>query len=303
MRAQDIQFLLVCIVTMALGVMLPFLAEPMRWVPRAILLVLFFVSFVSIDSRDAWRSLMHFPGAVALLAVIKLLVLPFACWAVFRLVLPEFAFGAALLGGCSAAVAAPLLAFMLQADIVLALAGLVVSSLLLPLVLPCVLNLLSGTGGGAAFPVRDMMLSLALTIIVPFCAAQYARRVALSLMEKIARRRMHILMVCMGLGNLAIFSRYAFVLTESPSAVVRATGAAFLACFVIFTLSAALTWWMPPDRQLTVVISCVGMNNVLMLIVSAEFFTVAEALITALYTVPFYAAVFLYRLLSRVRRQ
>ncbi len=301
MRKQDITFLAVNFIAMFAGVMMPFLAQPLLWVPRAALLTLFLVSFLAIDCGEAWNNVKAFPGAALLLTVIKLLVMPVVCWFVFLLVLPEFALGAALMGGASSAVAGPFLALMMQADFVLVLVGLVISSLLLPLTLPFLLSLLPGAVGAAAFPVWDMTLSLAMTITIPFCVAQCARRAAPALTATVLRQRMPIFLACMGFSTIAIFSRYSSVLLESPEYMLKAVGVACLLCLVIFCISSALTWWMPPDKQMAVVISCVSMNNILMLILSLEFFSVSEVLLAALYAVPFFGAIFPYRLLHRIR--
>ncbi len=305
MRKDDVIFLTLNFSTMALGAMMPFLAEPMAWVPRVTLMIMFLLSFLSVDSRDVWLSLKQHPGALLLLGVIKLLVMPVLCWAVFQLVLPEFALGAALIGGASSAVAAPLFALMMQADFILVLAGIVVSSLLLPFALPFVLDMLSRlwSGGGVeiTFPVWAMMLSLVAVIIAPFLVSRCLQRSAPAVAKAILSRRTSLFLACMGLANISIFSRYSGVLMSTPDVVLKAVAVACFVSTVLFCASAALTWWMPPDKQMAVVISCVSVNSLLMLILSVEFFSVSETLLTALYAVPFYGSILLYRLLRHLR--
>lgn len=52
---------------------------------------------------------------------------------------------------------------------------------------------------------------------------------------------------------------------------------------------------MPPQRRLAFLISYGTMNNVLMLIVSLEFFSASESLIAAMYLVPLNALLVVYR--------
>ena len=306
MQKQDIVFLAVCIGTMLMGVMLPSLAEPMAWVPRVTMMSLLFMGFLSVDGREVWQNLFHFPAVVVFLVCFKLVVMPVACWAVFRLVLPEFALGALVIGGASTAVSAPFFALMVQADFVLVLVGLVCSSLLLPLTLPLLVAALHSLapyeGSGAAtlnLPVLAMMGNLAVTIVLPYVAAQTMRRCASRLTATALRFRTPIFFACVGLGNVAIFSQYSSVLTGSPQYVFLAIFAAFALCGLLFVLTSALTAWMPMEKQLAVTISCVAMNNILILILSVEFFSVTEALFAAMYTGPFCCSVVLFRLLRK----
>lgn len=306
MRKQDAIFVFLSIGSMVLGVFLPFVADGMRWVPRVTMLSLLFVSFLSIDGRDVWLNLRQFPGAVLLLVVFKLLVMPVACWGVFSVVMPEFALGAALLGGSSVAVTAPFYAFLVQADFVLVLVGLVATSLLLPFVLPWVLAFLGSFGQGRAFggidlAVWPMVINLAVMTVIPFIAAQVLRKRGPRITEGLLRHRLALFTGMTCLGNIAIFSQYSPIILQSPRYLLSALGCAFLAFAIFFAVSTLVTLWMPPVKQLAFVISCVAMNNVLMLILSVEFFSVTEALFTAMYTGPFLLSVVFYRLLGRLR--
>lgn len=306
MRGQDAAFLLLSLGTMIVGVFLPFLAEPLQWLPSMTMLTLLFVSFLSIDGLEVWHNMLHFPGAVMLLIVVKLVIMPLACWAVFVPIVPEYALGAALLGGSATAVAAPFLAFIVQADHVLVLVGLVTTSLLLPFVLPAVLAFVSSVaqvrgGINVDLPVWSMAANLAVMTVVPFIAAQFLRRRGARITTVILSRRHPIFLACISLSNIAIFSRYSEVILQSPQQVLVAFTGAVLVFAVLFILSVAVTWWMPPAKQLAFVISCVAMNNVLMLILSVEFFSVTEALLAAAYAVPFFGSVVFYRILARLR--
>lgn len=306
MRKQDAVFVISTFCSMILGVFMPFAAEPLRWVPRATMLTLLFVGFLSIDGRDVWRSIVRSPGAIVMLAALKLCVMPVACWAVFSLCVPEYALAAALLGGSSTAVVAPFYAFLVQADFVLVLAGLVVTSLLLPFVLPLVLALLGMMGleqGGAQFDldVWAMTANLAVMTIVPFVGAQFLRQRSPKITEGVLRRRLVLFTGCASCGNVAVFSQYSSTILQSPQYLLTALGCAFLAALVFFVLSAGVSFWLSPVKQLAFVISCVAMNNVLMLIISVEFFTVTEALFAAMYTAPFLLSIFAFRRLGRLR--
>ena len=306
MRKSDAIFIFFSIASMTLGVFMPFVAESTRWVPRAVMLTLLFVSFLAVDGMDVWQNLKHFPGSVALLVTLKLLVMPVLCWAVFSLVAPEFALAAALLGGSAAAVGAPFYALLVQADFILTLVGLVATSLLLPFVLPGVLAFLhflaSGQEEGViALAVWPMVINLATMTILPFVVAQFLRKNKPKVTETILKQRLTIFIVATCLANIGIFSQYSGEILHSPEYLVKALGYAFFISAVLFIFSAVFTYWLHPAKQLSCVISCVAMNNVLILIISVEFFSMTEAIFAAMYTVPFLLSLTVYRVLGKLR--
>ena len=306
MRKQDVILLTCTFSGMLMGLLMPFLAEPLSWFPRTSMTVMLFISFLSVDGREAWQSLISYPLAVFLLVILKLIVLPVACWWIFHLILPEYAFGAALIGGAATAVAAPFFAFMVQADFILVMVGLVTTSLLLPFTMPMMLAFLgsmAGTQGGIQvdLPVTAMMLNLSTLLLIPFVGAQILRRIRPVLTEKILLRRQALFLVSYSLTNVVIFGQYAAIITNSPRYVLMAFVCATLTSLVVFTIAAATTFWLPPVKQLAFVISCVSVNNIVVLIIAVDFFSSPEALTTAMYSVPLFVAVLLYRLLSKLR--
>ena len=306
MRKQDATLLACSFGGMVLGIFMPFMAEPLRWVPRTTMLAMLFVSFLSVNGREVWLNVRHYPLAVMLLVALKLVVMPMACWCVFRLVLPEYALGAALLGGASTAVAAPMFTFMLRADHILVLVGLVSTSLLLPFVLPAVLaflgSLAQAEGGMQVdLPVLPMVISLAVMMVLPFLASQFVRGKAPSVMDRVMLWRQPLFVVLSSAANLAIFAQYSQVILDSPQYVLTALSGAVLAAAVLFVLAALATFRFSPARQLAFVVSCVAVNSVAVLVISVDFFGAPEALLTAMYSLPFFGALPFYRLLGKFR--
>lgn len=300
MRTQDWIFLAVTFSTMLLGVLFPGLAKPLALVPRFTMMGLLFFCFLSIEPLDAWRGMKAAPAEVVSLAALKLLVLPLLCWALFRVIMPEYALGALLLGGASVGVIAPFFGLMLKADFVLLLVNVVLTSLLLPLTLPFMTKLLSSEGN-FSLPFWEMTGMLCVTIFIPFVLAQALRRMAEPLSDFLLRHRANLALALMGCGNFAIFSRYATVLRQEPAVILPAFLAACIMAVLLFTLGVLCTWRMALEKQLAFMIGFTIMNNILMLILSAEFFSVTEALMAALYAVPFYTLLIPLQLFRRLR--
>lgn len=306
MRKQDTILLTCTFSGMLLGVFMPFLAEPLAWFPRSSMIAMLFISFLSVDGREAWQNLVHYPLAVFLLVLLKLFIMPVACWWLFHLVLPEYALGAALIGGAATAVVAPFFAFMVQADFILVIVGLVTTSLLLPFAMPLVfafLGSLAGVRGGIQvdLPVTAMMLNLSVMMLAPFVGAQIMRRIQPALTEKILSRKQGLFLFVASMANMVIFSQYSSVISSSPQYVFMAFVCAGLAGAVVFVVASAVTFWLPPTKQLAFVISCVAINNIVVLIIAVDFFSVPEALTTAMYAAPLFWALPFYRLLGRLR--
>ena len=239
--------------------------------------------------------------------LIRLFALPLLSFFLFKLLMPQFALGALLVGAASIGVVAPIFSIMVNADTALVLAGNLLSSLLLPLTLPMLLYIvdsfmtLSGFGPmnlPAHLSLSGMTLSLCVTVIVPFAGAFLTRK-APRVTEYILKHQFPVSVSTIALSTLAIFSNYSGVLHQSPSLVVKALGAACLLGAVMMVGGLFLPRSMPPQRKLAFLISYGTMNNVLMLIVSLEFFSASESIMAAMYLLPLNALLVYYRALSR----
>ena len=150
----------------------------------------------------------------------------------------------------------------------------------------------------AHLSLSGMTLSLCVTIIIPFAGAFLTRK-APRVTEYILKHQFPVSVSTIALSTLAIFSNYSGVLHQSPSLVVKALGAACLLGAVMMVGGLFLPRSMPPQRKLAFLISYGTMNNVLMLIVSLEFFSASESIMAAMYLLPLNALLVYYRALSR----
>ena len=295
MRSRDLVMIVVSFLAMLAGSFLPGLAEPLAPFPRLCLIVLLYLGFLSVGTEALFIHTRLIPGTVSGLVLIRLFALPLLSFFLFKLLMPQFALGALLVGAASIGVVAPIFSIMVNADTALVLAGNLLSSLLLPLMT------LSGFGPmnlPAHLSLSGMTLSLCVTIIVPFAGAFLTRK-APRVTEYILKHQFPVSVSTIALSTLAIFSNYSGVLHQSPSLVVKALGAACLLGAVMMVGGLFLPRSMPPQRKLAFLISYGTMNNVLMLIVSLEFFSASESIMAAMYLLPLNALLVYYRALSR----
>lgn len=303
MRPRDLAMILVSFCAMIAGAFSPWLAGPLAPLPRLCLMVLLYLGFLSVGTEALFIHARLIPRPLAALVAMRLAVLPLLAFAVFEAGLPGFALGALLIGASSVGVVAPVFSIMVGADTALVLAAALITSLLLPLSVPALLcavgtvmaHLRPGTLQlPADLSLSGMTLSLCVTILIPFGAAFLTRRLP-ALTASILKRQFPAALVTNGVSILAIFSQYSEVLRQSPALVFQALGAACLLGLVMMAAGVLLPSAMPGDRRLAFLISYGTMNNVLMLIVSMEFFSVTEALMAAMYLVPLNALLLWYR--------
>lgn len=185
MRSRDLVMIVVSFLAMLAGSFLPGLAEPLAPFPRLCLIVLLYLGFLSVGTEALFIHTRLIPGTVSGLVLIRLFALPLLSFVLFKLLMPQFALGALLVGAASIGVVAPIFSIMVNADTALVLAGNLLSSLLLPLTLPMLLYIvdsfmtLSGFGPmnlPAHLSLSGMTLSLCVTIIVPFVGAFLTRK-------------------------------------------------------------------------------------------------------------------------------
>ena len=307
MQLRDLTMVFSSFASMAAGVFLPGLAGPLEAMPRLMLMVMLYLSFLAVGAGALWDELRAMPGIDCRLTVLRLLALPLFVFAVFRLIMPEFSLGALLLGAAPVGVMAAVFSLMLGANTALILVGNILTSLLLPLSLPLLLSCTDGVlralgRGGLDLPenfsLGGMTISLCITILLPFAAAMVTR-VLPRLAGGILRRQFPLLTTAIVISNLGIFSNYAGVLRQSPALILHALLASCLLCVVMTVAALPATRGMPRQVRLAFLISFGVINNILLMIVSNEFFTVNEALMGAAYLVPLYILLFYYRYCSR----
>ena len=308
MNPRDLIMVLSSLASMAAGVFLPQLAAPLSAMPRLILIFMLFMSFLAVGAEELRKETRAMAAPLCLLTLYRLALLPILCLAVFRLIMPQFALGAFLLGAAPVGVMAAVFSLMLGANTALILVANIATSLLLPLSLPAMLSLtdsalrLLGLAPLSLPPhleLGHMGLSLAVTILLPFVAAHFTRIYWNSLRCSLLRHQFPLLTVAIAVSNISIFSNYGGLLRQSPSFILQALGAACLLCVLMTLAALPITRHMTRQTRLAFLISFGVINNVLLMIVCMEFFSATEALMAAAYLAPLYVLLFYYRLCTR----
>ena len=107
MRSRDLVMIVVSFLAMLAGSFLPGLAEPLAPFPRLCLIVLLYLGFLSVGTEALFIHTRLIPGTVSGLVLIRLFALPLLSFFLFKLLMPQFALGALLVGAASIGVVAP----------------------------------------------------------------------------------------------------------------------------------------------------------------------------------------------------
>jgi predicted Na+-dependent transporter len=88
LRAKDYVLLLVVYASILAAVLFPDLGEPFRPYPQHLLMLVFFLSFLTVRLDEIGSVLKRSPGAVVLFTLFKLILLPAAVYGLFLVLAP-----------------------------------------------------------------------------------------------------------------------------------------------------------------------------------------------------------------------
>ena len=288
-RPRDIVLLAVVFASMAAGICCPALFAFLQPYTLACLMVLFFMSFLSIRLEEVWEALRRASLPILALVVLKLLVLPLVLYGLFLSVLPEYAFSALLLTAVSTGVVAPFMSNLVGGNSARVLVVTVITSILVPFTLPAVIGVVLSKS--VSFSFWQMLRMLALAIFVPIVAVQTLRRFAPRLLEAANRRSYPVNLFLFACINLGVFSKYADIFHSHPGLIAEACLVDIVLAAVYAVVGILFFHRSAVEDRLAGAVMLAHVNNVLLIVFSSRFFGPAETMTSAMYLVPFFAIV------------
>jgi bile acid:Na+ symporter, BASS family len=285
MMGRDLLLIAVSLTGIVGGVALPETAAIFSPYILQYMMMILFLSFLRLN----FSALLGLGGGplfeVAVWSAWKLLVMPVILWGVCRLVLPGYSLAVLLLAGVSAGVTAPFFASLLGGNVERVLQVVVVTSLLVPLTLPSLAQLLMGAE--LAIPYWPMVRLLLLVIFVPLAASIAMRRLFPTAMPYLARVQFPLLLSLFLSINLGVFATYAGFLRAHLGEVA----VILLVCCIgalVFAGSGFLLGRLSGGRLngLDGAVLMTYVNNVLIVVFAARFFGPTEPLMAAAYLLP-----------------
>ncbi len=299
-RLNDLILLIVIFSSMLGGILFPVWASFFRPYPVYLMMLLLFLSFLSISMGDIRDTLRHHAPTLVWLSFLKLILVPLAVYLIFKAVYPPYATAALLLTGISTGVVAPFISTLVNANAHLVLVMVVISSILVPFTLPALVKVLLGRS--VEISLAAMMQTLSMVIFIPILAVETFKRFAPRVLESIHRRRYPISLAIFAMVNLGVFSAYSEFFFQNPATILEATCVAIALGGIYLVLGMAVLWKAPVEDRLASVIILGNMNNVLVIVFASEFFGPLEPTVAAMYMIPFFGLILPLRGYSRVAK-
>ncbi len=297
MRREDYVLLIVIFGSASAGVLRPSLGLFFQPYLLYFMMLLLFLSFLRIDFSALMDASQRAILKLALLASIKLILLPIVIYHCFLLILPEYALPALLISGISTGVVAPFIAGLVSADMAKTLRMVIVTSVLAPFTLPILVKLLAGQHMN--IPLILMVKLLAMVIFVPLFSVGLIRKLLPNLPGKISKIQYPVSLCIFGFINLGVFSKYSSFFFERPDELFVSLVVAFVLCAIYFATGFTLAPRKDAKERLAWGVSLAIMNNVLVIVFSSQFFGPLCPTLAAMYMFPFFLMIVPVKALAR----
>lgn len=305
MSKTDWIFVLANVTTICLGLALPGLGESFEIIPKLGMVVQLLLCFLASTNPQLPLSREKMRGMTSYLTI-KMLVLPLVMWGLFYVTVPEFAFAALLLSGSAVGAMGPTIAFMLRGDVLFSVGAVIISSFLMSLTLPSLswlVSLVTGVNSEGLWLVFfKSAVFLFFYMFFPFCAAKSLWSKRPDWATAILRQRFGWSVSAGAIASFIIFSRYGHILRADVSLLWKGFGAACVLAVLLW--AAGLLIWRKgsAEARLPRVVGATNMNNIMIVIVSMQFFGPHEILLAAFYSFPFSMLIILHQWAARRMR-
>jgi bile acid:Na+ symporter, BASS family len=289
LRVNDLLLLVVVLTSMAAGIIFPGFGSYFQALPFYSIMALFFLSYLAIERTEVWSTLRNDKFTILAFVLTKSILLPILIYFVFRMVAPSYALAALLLMGVSTGVVAPFISNLVRGNSALVLVVVVITSALGPFTLPFLVRAVSA--GHAEISLPAMIRMLVTVIFVPILAVEALRRVAPRLLAGAAKIKYPVSLALFAVINLGVFSRYAGLFRTEPAEIIMCAIVAFVLMVICFVAGILFFWRRSVEDQLAGAVMLGNMNNVLVIVFASAFFGSLEALVAALYILPFFVLV------------
>jgi bile acid:Na+ symporter, BASS family len=307
---------LVVMISMAIGVFLPQFSKVFAPYLLIWLGALLFLNLIQLEASDLVSPFAR-PKNIVLLSLIKLVVLPLLLYASTLVIYPSLALSVLLLSGISTGLGAPFVANFIGSNFTLIVGLIIVTSLAVPFVLPPIVHLL--VGSHFSIPLTQMIVLLAAALFTPFLAGWVTKRFSTKAAEYVSENSLYFSIVLIMLINMGVFAKISIYFFESPLFVIEMTLIAFLLFGVYGTVGYTLTSVLSREKKSTTtdsksnikeskraaategLIAMAYVNNILVAVFAEQFFGIQNAVLPALYNIPYYIGIIILKKLYSVQ--
>ena len=307
---RNICVLAVTVVTAIAGILLPGASVQLAHLPALFMMTQLLLCFLATTDPATplpKASLLSLPRFL----LVKMVLVPLLCWVIIRPFFPDYALGVLLLAGSAVGVTAPFFAFLVAADAFFVIGAVIASSFIMPATLPLLASIALFAEGQS---VQGLMWSclgtaafLGICMLVPFVIARLLWARCIGMAELLLKRRFLITLICIAGSNFVVFGRFSEPLLANSEMVADAFVVGLLLMALLFVPGLIMMRRLQPDQALGKIIGFTSLNSLLVVILSAEFFSLPEVLVATLFTLPIMCLGVPYQLcrnrLDRVKRR
>jgi BASS family bile acid:Na+ symporter len=139
-----------------------------------------------------------------------------------------------------------------------------------------------------------------MVVFLPALAAILLRYLLPAFLEKMEKIQFPASLILIACINLGVFAKYSSYFTETPVKVAEAILVSFILSALYHLVGFLVTWGMKREDRLAGAISFAYMNNVLVIVFSAQYFGPLSPTLAALYMLPFFAMIVPARIVGRL---
>ncbi len=254
--------------------------------PSICLVMMMFLSFLSIPLRSVVQTTLQKRRKVMWLCTTKMLGWPLLIGIVSSAIMPQFTIVMVIMAGMCSGSTSPYFGILMKGDAPLLVVLVVLTSLMAPITLPLFVKLYGGNT--LQVPVYSLGLSLSLYIFLPLLLAECVSRFWPNITHEIIRHRSSVSFFLFGVTNFAVFANNSVSISANLGDIKRCFVIACLAslCFMLGGFFSAYTF--EKKEKIAAMIAFAMTNNILVIVLCGEYFGHLELLVAALYTIPFF---------------
>ena len=300
MRKNDLILLIVLALSVLAGILFPYHTSFLQPYPLYGMMAFMFLSFLSIRLSEVRNTVQNSWHAIVILSIVKMLILPILMYYLCLHFWPKYALAILLLTGTSTGVVAPFIANLVGANSALVLVMVVVTALLVPFTLPALVKILAAET--ITISLFSMIRLLTMVIFIPLTAVELLRYAWPSLSSGILARRYPLSLILFALINMGIFSGYSEYFFQNPAVLVETAVLGIILGGLYIITGIVCLWRNSVDNQLSGSIAMTNINNVLIIVFAAQFFSPLEPTLAAMYMAPFFLSIIPMRIYRKKRR-
>ncbi len=297
-RKNDIILLIVEFGSIGLAIAEPEIFSVFLPYPLYLMMLMLFFSFLKVEFVEILRHVRETLSVIPLLCLFKLVLLPAGLFYLFHFLWPKYAIPALLLSGVSTGVVAPFISGLLNASTLLVLVMVVLTSLAVPFTLPALVKIL--VGQTIEISVLAMVEMLVMVVLIPAAAAVIIRRFWRLFLRKLERVQFPVSLLLLALVSFGIFPRYSHFFKERPLALLETVLVSYILSVICHLVGYFGTRSMNVQDRFAGAIAFANMNNVLIIVFSAQFFGPLSPTLAAVYMLPFFTMIVPLRALGNM---